>query len=371
MNNKSVQIIYLNGPSSSGKTTLAKALQTAFEEPFLHVGIDKIIGWMPEKTNDWTGGVAPLGFSWKKGEDESGNPIQELQKGPYAKKIAYTFQEVVLGLAKIGHSIIVDDVSFGKSQIDDWKRILKNFKVLWVGVNAPLHVLEQREKERGNRMVGSARGQFSKVHAGAIYDLEIDTHHGALVDNVEKIKRAALKHADQDTFVIRPLIKADIPKIVSRYSFPWSTPEKTKPLWDAYYQQQQDGVRTVGVLEKNHEILGYGSLLKQPECPFFADKNIPEINALWIDENHRNQGLGTALIQWLENLAFREGYNYLGIGVGLYKDYGPAQKLYFQMGYIPEGNGITHKGHLTIPGQSYPLDDDLILWLMKPLRCPE
>jgi len=43
MPNSRVQIIYLNGPSSSGKTTLAKALQDVFEEPFLHVGIDKII----------------------------------------------------------------------------------------------------------------------------------------------------------------------------------------------------------------------------------------------------------------------------------------------------------------------------------------
>jgi chloramphenicol 3-O phosphotransferase len=44
MKTESVQIIYLNGPSSSGKTTLAKVFQQVFEEPFLHAGIDKIIG---------------------------------------------------------------------------------------------------------------------------------------------------------------------------------------------------------------------------------------------------------------------------------------------------------------------------------------
>ena len=49
MKDANFQIIYLNGPSSSGKTTLAKALQHAFEEPFLPIGVDKIIGWMPEK----------------------------------------------------------------------------------------------------------------------------------------------------------------------------------------------------------------------------------------------------------------------------------------------------------------------------------
>lgn len=159
----------------------------------------------------------------------------------------------------------------------------------------------------------------------------------------------------------------DIAKIVSRYCFPWSTPEKTRTLWDTYYREQQDGIRTVAVLEENHDILGYGSLLRKPECALFAQKNIPEINAIWIDENHRRQGLGKALIKWLEDLASQEGYDQIGIGVGLYRDYGPAQKLYFQLGYAPDGNGITYKGQATIPGQTYPLDDDLILWLEKSL----
>lgn len=187
----SIQIIYLNGPSSSGKTTLAKALQHAFEEPFLHVGVDKIIGWMPEKVNDWTGGEAPLGYSWKKSQDEAGNPIQELQAGPYAQKIGATFRGVILALAKMGHHIIIDDVSFGKSQVDEWKETLKHFRVLWVGVNAPLSVLERREKERGNRILGSARGQFHKVHVDITYDLEIDTHETSLRENTEKIKSFA------------------------------------------------------------------------------------------------------------------------------------------------------------------------------------
>lgn len=111
MTQEIVQIIYLNGPSSSGKTTLAKALQQAFDTPFLHIGIDKIIGWMPEKVNDWTGGEAVLGYSWKESYDEAGNPIQELQIGPYAKKIGKTFQEVILALARMGHHLIIDDIS--------------------------------------------------------------------------------------------------------------------------------------------------------------------------------------------------------------------------------------------------------------------
>lgn len=167
------------------------------------------------------------------------------------------------------------------------------------------------------------------------------------------------------TPVIRSLEPADVADIVERYSFPWSTKEKTQELWDAYYHEQQAGIRTVAVIVSNVATLGYGSLLRQSECPRFAAENIPEINAIWIDEPVRNQGLATSLIRYLENLAVREGYSRIGLGVGLYKDYGAAQRLYCKLGYYPDGHGITYKGQPTVPGQTYPLDDDLLLWLVK------
>jgi chloramphenicol 3-O phosphotransferase len=367
MSKSSIQVIYLNGPSSSGKTVLAKALQKAFDEPFLHVGIDKIIGWMPEKINDWTGGEACLGYSWKSGADESGHPIQDLQIGPFAKKMEKTFQEVVLTLVKSGHHLIIDDVSFGKDEVDEWRKVLQGYNVIWVGVNAPLHILEQREQERGNRIEGSARGQFHKVHVGVSYDLEIDTHHVPLADNIAKIQSAIDTHENAQSILIRPVKQTDIPKIVSKYSFPWSTPDSTQKIWDAYFQEQQSGIRTVVLIEKNQDILGYGSFLRNSESASFVSRNIPEINAVWIHEAHRKQGLATRLIQWMEELAVKEGYQQIGIGVGLYADYGPAQKLYYHLGFVPDGHGITYSGQPTIPGQSYPLDDELVLWLIKKL----
>ncbi|MCB1213750.1 MAG: chloramphenicol phosphotransferase, partial [Chlamydiia bacterium] len=69
------KIIYLNGPSSVGKSSLAKDLQTALNEPYLHIGIDRLIGMMPEKINDWSGQEPqspPQGFSWQTAEDENG-----------------------------------------------------------------------------------------------------------------------------------------------------------------------------------------------------------------------------------------------------------------------------------------------------------
>lgn len=177
------QIIYLNGPSSSGKTTLAHLLQQELDPPFLHIGIDCVIGMMPDKLNCWEGGPAPLGFSWKNSTDETGHPVHEIQLGPFAKKMSDTLKEIVQTLARLNHYIVIDDVAFGKLDVDKWRSALKNYSVLWIGINTLLPVLEEREKQRGNRMIGSARAQFYQVHKGVNYDLEFDTSK----DSSEKI----------------------------------------------------------------------------------------------------------------------------------------------------------------------------------------
>jgi len=35
--------------------------------------------------------------------------------------------------------------------------------------------------------------------------------------------------------------------------------------------------------------------------------------------------------------------------------------------YIPDGKGVTYNYEPTIPGNSYALDDDLVLWFTKAL----
>ena len=176
--------------------------------------------------------------------------------------------------------------------------------------------------------------------------------------------KAETSHA-HDQINIRPMRETDIEIIAVHHCPPWSTIEATQERWNKYHREQQEGSRTVGVVEREQKILGYGSLFFKSEYPHFHD--IPEINDLWIYEEYRGTGVGSRLIGWLEELARRKGYKQIGIGVGLYSDYGPAQKLYFHLGYSPDGHGITYHYQPTVPGESYPLDDELILWLKKDL----
>ena len=165
---------------------------------------------------------------------------------------------------------------------------------------------------------------------------------------------------------IRPLQQQDIEILGDKY-FPWSTREETIAKWTRYLDEQQKAARVACIIEHEGKLAGYGNLLPYSEYPNFRNKNIPEINDVWVFEESRKQGLATILIDHLEQLAKDHGYTEVGIGVGLYRDYGPAQRLYFRLGYKPNGEGITYKHNTVIPGEQYPVDDDLILWLTKHL----
>lgn len=165
--------------------------------------------------------------------------------------------------------------------------------------------------------------------------------------------------------IIRPMHETDIHVISIDHCLSWSSIQETKEKWSRYYRDQQSNIRTVGIVEQGSKILGYGSLLLKSQYPYFA--GIPEIHDVWIYKEYRRKGLGSRLISWLEELAKGKGYQKIGIGVGLYADYGSAQRLYTRLGYIPDGQGITYEYQPTVPGKPYLLDDELILWLKKDL----
>ncbi|KJV55109.1 acetyltransferase family protein [Orientia chuto str. Dubai] len=102
----------------------------------------------------------------------------------------------------------------------------------------------------------------------------------------------------------------------------------------------------------------------------FNEQNIPEIMDLNVLPSFRKMGIGSLLLDTAEKEAATKS-QIIGIGVGLYAGedggYGPAQRLYIKRGYIPDGKGVTYNYQPIIPGNSYPLDDDLVLWFTKRL----
>ncbi|HEV2524209.1 MAG TPA: chloramphenicol phosphotransferase, partial [Gammaproteobacteria bacterium] len=121
--------------------------------------------------------------------EKTGNPIQHLQMGPYAKKVSDALKNIVISMLQSGLNVIIDEVCIGDKSFEIWQKKLSGYKVLYVGVNAPIEILEMRENERKDRIIGSARGQFISAHKNNQYDLEIDTSRISIENCVSTIMK--------------------------------------------------------------------------------------------------------------------------------------------------------------------------------------
>lgn len=172
------------------------------------------------------------------------------------------------------------------------------------------------------------------------------------------------RHIKKNNIVIRDLHQHDFPTLDKHFGAT-SVYKKPMDLWERYCHQHETKERIVKIIKFNNHVAGFCTLKLNSDYENFRKNNIPEINDLLIAPDYRNQGLGQALVESLESIATSLGYQTIGLAVGLYNDYGAAQRLYARMGYVPDGNGITYHHQCVVPGDNYCVDDDLLLWLRK------
>jgi chloramphenicol 3-O phosphotransferase len=167
-------IIMLNGVSSSGKSSIARALQDAWRTPLLHVGVDTFIDMMPARFCG-EGQEARYGLQFVPVQTQEG-PVVEIRPGPYAKRLFAGMIGAIGALARARNDIIVDEVLFGDDMLREYVRELRGQTVHFVAIHCILALVEQRERERGDRFINSAKAQFPLVHGPTRhYDLELDT----------------------------------------------------------------------------------------------------------------------------------------------------------------------------------------------------
>lgn len=143
---------------------------------------------------------------------------------------------------------------------------------------------------------------------------------------------------------------------------------KNSPVtWADRLRKNRTKEQVTLVALENSQALGYGSLVWQSAYRRFAESGVPEIHDVATAKPFRRLGVATKIIDRLEGIAAQRNQSLVGIGVGLYADYGAAQKLYVSLGYVPDGFGVTYCGSPVEPGAHYAVDDDFILWLTKPL----
>ena len=159
-------LILLSGTSCSGKTTIGRALQqriSSQSRPFLHIEADRFLPYLPE--------------TWSHEH--------------HAGRLSRALHRAVVAFSEEEFDLIVDGVlPYGRREgIEDALRLFGRYRLCYVGVLCAPDVLEQRENQRLDRKRGWARQQYADLHAGVIYDIEIDTTATTAEDNAERIRQ--------------------------------------------------------------------------------------------------------------------------------------------------------------------------------------
>jgi chloramphenicol 3-O phosphotransferase len=166
-------IIFLNGTSSSGKSSLIKGLQDVLDKPFLELGLDKFIWMLPKRY-----------FNQPLWDEILG---QADTAGDLGHQLVHAMHRAIDSAATAGMNILADHVLVEPAWVRDCAEIFHGQHAYLIGVRCELSVLEQRERERRDRTLGQARKQYRKVHAHGIYDFEVDTGIYSPEENIKQI----------------------------------------------------------------------------------------------------------------------------------------------------------------------------------------
>ena len=145
------QVILLNGPSSSGKSTLSRALQELIREnrseKYEVVSIDDFMKSDPMETIY---------------EDDV-----------YA--ISGDLCERVLEILRTGSGVMIDHVITSERIFRQLREMLSAYPFRMIHITCPVEVLRERERARGDRCSGSAEASAEYLYPRDGYDLTVDT----------------------------------------------------------------------------------------------------------------------------------------------------------------------------------------------------
>ena len=156
-------VILLNGPSSSGKSTLAKALQEAITNKgqgrYEVISIDDFMKISPTEK------------------------IYEDDVFEISNDICKRASEIL----EAGCGVIIDHVITSERIFEQLKENLSSYPIRTVHISCPMDVLKRRELARGDRCIGAAEASAEYLYPKDGYDLVVDTDTKTPEENALRI----------------------------------------------------------------------------------------------------------------------------------------------------------------------------------------
>ncbi|WP_078853973.1 chloramphenicol phosphotransferase CPT family protein [Streptomyces sp. FxanaA7] len=167
-------IIFLNGTSSSGKSSIATELLRILDEPYFHIPVDAFHAMRTRQQLPPEQLATVLHRTWR------------------------GYHRAVAGMAAAGNNVVMDHVLSEEWRLRDCLDLFVPQDVVFVGVHCGRAELARRERERGDRPLGLAARQLDPVHAHGLYDIECDTSRADPLRCASRIKQF-LRHRPRPT----------------------------------------------------------------------------------------------------------------------------------------------------------------------------
>jgi chloramphenicol 3-O phosphotransferase len=218
--------ILVNGPSSSGKSTLCRALQDRLidiadgnpDVVFARVAFDDLVLMMSDKlfpisfvqlqSGDLSRLVSRSPFDgragWEYVDDSNsigqhgGSPRVRIDLSPHVRQLLHGLHRSWAAHLELGTNLIIDHFIQDSSWCDEVVNMLKGSgaRIVVVGVHCSLVELERRESSRADgkvegRPLGLARRSDELCHAHPLaYDITVHTDQEPTAQSVESIVTA-------------------------------------------------------------------------------------------------------------------------------------------------------------------------------------